>query len=129
MDDALKRQIWDKAKIVEGFDPATYRQDPCGAWINFAEYDNTDSIYGWQIDHACPKSLLEQRGISGLDIDNPLNLRAMQWENNQSKSDNYPSYQSVITSYENSNIREIKSLTVNAELQEELKSLYNLQYE
>ncbi|MDR2868313.1 MAG: hypothetical protein LBV46_02080, partial [Bacteroidales bacterium] len=78
MDEALKLQIWKKAKTVEGFDAAKYRQDSCGAWMDYAEYGKTDTIYGWQIDHAYPKSLLEERGILDSEINNPINLRAMQ---------------------------------------------------
>jgi hypothetical protein len=126
MDDVQKQLCWKKAKTVAGFDDAKYRQDPCGAWMAFAEYGNQNSIYGWEIDHACPRSLLEQKGFSELEIDNPDNLRAMQWENNKSKNNNYPDYQSVITSHENSNIKETKSLTINEELQNKLKILYNL---
>ncbi|MDR2651410.1 MAG: hypothetical protein LBC68_03725 [Prevotellaceae bacterium] len=126
MDDTVKLQIWNKAKIVDGFDPDKYRQDTCGAWMIFEEYDKIDSIYGWQIDHACPQSLLKQKGFSQAEIDNPENLRAMQWENNQSKNDDYPSYISKVTSEGNKNIKATKSLNVNNELQKKIKTLYNI---
>ncbi|GHU71281.1 hypothetical protein FACS189413_12800 [Bacteroidia bacterium] len=35
---------------------------------------------------------MEEKGFSESEINNPINMRAMQWENNQSKNDNYPEY-------------------------------------
>ena len=125
MDDSVKLQVWNNAKSVDGFDNAKYRKDPCGAWMIYEEYGNQDSIYGWQIDHIYPKSLLQDK-FKESEIDNPANLRAMQWENNESKDNNYPNYQSIITSRENENVRESKSLTVNESIQNKLKELYNL---
>ena len=73
-----------------------------------------------------PQSLLEEKGVSRKDIDNPLNLRALQHENNASKGDDYPSYTAVVTSEGAENIQSWKFLVVNAKKQEVLKKLYNL---
>lgn len=119
IDEAKINEIWDRANKVEGFDEAQFRKDACGAWIIRNHYGLRDSIYGWEVDHVYPQSL-------GGD-DNDANLRAMQWENNLSKGEDYPSYQAVIQSDGNKNIRQEGQFTVNAALQATLKELYNIQ--
>jgi hypothetical protein len=89
--------VWEKAKKIDGYDPGKYRQDPCGAWIVCNQYGERGS-YGWEVDHALPES-------KGGDA-NPINIRAMQWENNESKSDDFPVYKSAVTSKGNGNIRQ-----------------------
>ena len=125
-DNENKLAVWNKSSIVEGFDPVKYRKDPCGAWIIFDEYKNTDNIYGWEIDHIYPKSLLEKKGFAPEIIGDIKNLRAMQWENNRAKDNDYPTYQSVVSSENNKNIHIEKSLTVNAKIQKTLEKLYKL---
>ena len=125
-DDEIRFKVWEKAFRVEGFDSDKYRKDPCGAWIIFDEYANTDSIYGWEIDHIYPQSLLEEKKIALEKIDNISNLRAMQWENNKAKGNTYPIYQSVVSSEDNKNVYREKSFTVNAEIQDALHKLYQL---
>lgn len=116
--------VWDKAQIVDGFDPARYRKDACGAWIIREKYGHEDSLFGWEIDHICPQSLLEKKGFSQEQIDHIDNLRAMQHQNNASKGDDYPSYVSVIAADENKNKRIEQSLTVNSEVRALLSQLY-----
>ena len=36
---------------MDGYDPTLFRKDACGAWIIRDKYGDSDSIYGWQIDH------------------------------------------------------------------------------
>ena len=100
-----KRHAWQYTTIGAGYDPNMYRKDACGAWIRWDMYGQQDSLYGWQVDHIYPQS----RGGD----DNPLNLRALQHQNNASKGDDYPSYEAVITSKNNTNIEQRRSLTVN----------------
>ena len=97
--------VWNKARKVEGFDPALIRKDSCGAWILRSEYGNTESIYGWEIDHIYPLS----RGGD----DNPQNLRALQWSNNRSKGDDYPAYNSAFQAEGTLNIPSEVLYTVN----------------
>ena len=33
-----KLSVWNKAEIINGYDPAVFRKDPCGAWIIFNKY-------------------------------------------------------------------------------------------
>lgn len=110
--------VWNKARKVEGFDPALIRKDSCGAWILRNEYGNTESIYGWEIDHIYPLS----RGGD----DNPQNLRALQWSNNRSKGDDYPAYNSAFQAEGTLNIPSEVQYTVNEGLQEQLKQLYQI---
>ena len=111
---------------MAGYDPTLFRKDACGAWIIRDKSGDSDSIYGWQIDHIVPRSLLEENGFSDEEIDNQLNLRALQHDNNASKSDDYPSYTALVTSKGSENIQAIKYLQVNNKKQESLKALYNL---
>lgn len=120
------QSAWDRATIVEGYDKNRFRKDACGAWIIRDKYDDKDSLYGWQIDHIAPQALLEEKGFSQDMIDNPINLRALQHENNNSKSDDYPSYTAVVTSEGTKNVKIWKFLVVNSKKQEALKELYNL---
>ena len=120
------QNAWNRATVVEDYDKDRYRKDACGAWIIRDKYGDTDSLYGWVVDHIVPQSLLRDKGISESMIDNDLNLRALQHENNASKSDDYPSYTAVVTSEGTENIRTWKFLEVNSKKQEALKKLYNL---
>ena len=86
------QNVWDRASIVDGYDKSRFRKDACGAWIIRDKYGDTDSLYGWEIDHVVPKSLLRDLGIEEVLMDNPSNLRALQHQNNASKGDDYPSY-------------------------------------
>ena len=120
----LKLKVWEKAQIVDGFNPDMYRKDPCGAWIVWDKYGIQDNIYGWEIDHIFPKSKLEDMGFSTSLIDDIRNLRPMQHNNNASKSLDYPSYMAVVISDGNKNIFKETSLTVNEATRIILEQLY-----
>ena len=120
------QDVWDRASIVVGYDKDSFRKDACGAWIIRTKYGDKDSLYGWEIDHIVPSALLVDMGYSQDAIDNPMNLRALQHDNNSSKSDDYPSYTAVVTSKGTENVREMNFLKVNDSKQESLKKLYNL---
>ncbi len=72
-------QVWQKGRVVTGFDPKLYRKDSCGAWIVFTDYGQTTSAFGWEIDHIHPRA----HG-GGDEIQN---LQPLQWENNRQKAD------------------------------------------
>lgn len=82
--EAIIQSVWNKGKIVPGYDPNLVRKDDCGAFIKRSEYGNTNSKHGWEIDHIKPKS----KGGS----DSYSNLQPLQWENNRHKADNYPNW-------------------------------------
>ena len=81
-DESTVNAVWQKGQIIFGQDPNIYRKDTCGALMKKSEYGNTNSQYGWEIDHIKPSSL---GGSDAL-----YNLQPLQWENNRSKSDNWP---------------------------------------
>ena len=118
--------VWNRASVVDGYDKNRFRKDACGAWIIRNKYGDKDSLYGWEIDHIVPKALLEENGFSQEAIDNPMNLRALQHDNNNSKSDDYPSYTAVVTSDGTENVSVMKFLEVNEKKQASLNKLYNL---
>lgn len=78
IDEKTKLAVWNKGKTVSNNDPAVWRQDECGAWINYASYGDRKSQYGWEIDHITPQ---DHGGTDALS-----NLRPLQWQNNAAKS-------------------------------------------
>lgn len=116
--DEIIEAVWKKASIIRGYDKEKFRKDCCGAIIAKDKYGNMESTFGWQIDHVYPES----RG----GTDELINLRAMQWQNNESKSDDYPSYQSAVRANGTSNIEYKVWHTVNDSLQQKLKKLFRI---
>lgn len=96
--DEEKRQAWNRAIIIPGYDSSRYRQDIAGAWIGWDYYGNTDKELGlgWEIDHIKPLSKNGQNTAG--------NRRALHWKNNRAKSDDYPIWKSEISSNGNQNI-------------------------
>lgn len=110
--------IWQKGIIVDGYDPEKYRQDAAGAWMMKNKYGDRTSMYGWEIDHVFPSSLGGENHFA--------NLRPLNWRNNESKSDDYPNYESAVTADGNQNKEETVGKTVNPSLQKILKEIYSL---
>lgn len=111
-------EVWKKGHAVLGFDEKFIRKDCCGAWIVRNQYGNRDDTFGWEIDHVFPEAL---GGDDSLD-----NLRPMQWQNNNSKGDDYPHYTSAVKANGNYNIEVNKRCTVNSALQEKIKRMYKI---
>ncbi len=118
--------VWQKAQIVEGLDPSMYRKDACGAWMVWDKYGVQDNMYGWEIDHIVPRSLLQEKGYMPSEIDSLINLRALQHQNNTSKGDDYPSYTAIVTAEANRNVERMQNLTVNEKLRNQLKQHFQL---
>ena len=118
--------VWQKAQIVEGLDPSMYRKDACGAWMVWVKYGVQDNMYGWEIDHIVPRSLLQKKGYMPSEIDSLINLRALQHQNNTSKGDDYPSYTAIVTAEANRNVEQMQNLTVNEKLRNQLKQHFQL---
>ena len=116
--------IWAKGIIVEGWKPEMVRKDAAGAWMLRDKYGDHDSIFGWDVDHIYPQKKLQDFNVPQSLIDNDVNLRPMQWENNISKSDDYPDYKSVVVAENTTNNKENKYLTVNEQVQKLLQEQY-----
>jgi 5-methylcytosine-specific restriction endonuclease McrA len=76
-DEETKQRIWKKASVVKNEDSNVWRKDECGTLMEYSEYGNRGSQYGWEIDHITSK---DHDGEDNLD-----NLRPLQWENNAAK--------------------------------------------
>lgn len=122
----LKEAVFEKCRIIEGMDAKMWRLDSSGAIIKKTSYGRDDELYGWEIDHVIPYSILEKYNVPEELRNDIANLRAMNWNNNVSKGDSYPKYKIVVTSEDEgkSNTFVDGSKTVNHLLQEQLKVLY-----
>lgn len=119
-----KDEVWKNGTAVDGYDKNRWRKDACGAWMDYNEYGNTDSNYGWQVDHIFPVSVLENNNVSEEDRDNLINLRPLQWKNNDVKDMDYPTYDSAVTSSSNTNVDKEDTYTVNEKTQRALEDFF-----
>jgi hypothetical protein len=75
-----KRAAWNKASVVQNYDPNYVRRDRFGSLMQYAHYGQT-TTFGWEIDHVVPTSL------GGLFASG--NELATQWNNNRVKSNRF----------------------------------------
>lgn len=106
---------WNKAKKIEGYNSDKYRQDSAGAWMQRDKYGKEENL-GWEVDHMFPKSM-------GGD-ENLRNIQAMQWENNRTKADNFPKYETAVSSEADSVVRKQENWTFNDSFINTLSELY-----
>lgn len=109
------KTVWESSTAVDGYDGNKFRKDVCGAWIAWESYGKETAL-GWEIDHALP--------ISKGGTDHAFNLRAMNWANNRSKADDFPTYKTAVTSNEEKNVSSEKQLTVSDSTLKQLKEIY-----
>lgn len=120
----VKKEIWDKkGQTIDGENPDEVRLDAAGALMHWDKYGDRSNPYGWEVDHIFPESKLRGNVASEM-IDNIENLRPMQWQNNESKGNDYPSYRSVVMAKEGKNVEVIRELMVNADVRKCIDDLY-----
>jgi hypothetical protein len=73
------QKVWEKGIIIENNDPKYWRQDQCGAWISRSGYGRQKSQFDWEINYIHPQT---EKGGQNL-----VNLRPMQWKNNNYRQD------------------------------------------
>ena len=124
IDKELLDYLWGRAFPVEGYNQDRYRHDACGAWIERDKYGDRTSPYGWEIDHIYPQSLLKERKVEQNEIDNRGNLRALNWQNNDSKGTDYPSYHAKVRAEGNKNVIDDRELVVHKDTQQVVDGLF-----
>lgn len=122
----LRDIVWQSARTVKGYAHSRIRQDACGAWIAYDDFNNYESMFGWEIDHIYPVLKLEQLGVSKELWDNPLNIRAFHWKNNRSKGSSYPMYTSAVIGYGETNMEQQNVFWVSDPLQDSLRTLFKM---
>ena len=126
MEHTLKDIAWQTACTITGYNASRIRQDACGALIAYDDFNNHESMFGWEIDHIYPVFKLKQLGISEKLWDNPLNIRAFHWKNNRSKGSSYPMYTSAVIGYGDTNMEQQNVFWVSEPLQDSLRSLFKI---
>jgi 5-methylcytosine-specific restriction endonuclease McrA len=81
-DQATITAVWRKGYVIDGYEPSTWRRDVAGHAMKYGDYGNTDSKFGWEIDHIKP---VAKGGSNDMN-----NLQPLYWENNRRKGDSYP---------------------------------------
>lgn len=81
-DEQTKLTVWKKGSPIDKYDSAIWRRDACGHAMKYSEHGNTESEFGWEIDHIKPSA---KGGPNTFE-----NLQPLFWETNRSKGDTFP---------------------------------------
>ena len=73
--------VWLKAEIIPTHDPALYRKDKCGNWMQFNLLGQKGD-YGWAIDRIVP--------VANGGGDTLANLQPLWWNNKERRNRSYP---------------------------------------
>lgn len=114
MADYSEKQIeeaWNTARTIDGLDARLWRLDPCDALI-YRDCYGQETRYGWNIDHIIPKTMFGDG--NGYDS-TPQNRRAMHWQNNASKANEFPQYMCATTRKGNVNVPYREKRHINAD--------------
>lgn len=79
--DNIKRAVFSKGRVIQGYDAAVWRYDITGHPIRYSEHGK-ETENGWEIDHIKPTA---KNGSDDLS-----NLQPLWWKNNRTKGDTYP---------------------------------------
>ena len=126
MTDDLKDIAWSAARILKEYDSSRIRLDACDALIAYDDFNNVDSMFGWEIDHIFPVSRLRELNVSEELWNHPLNIRALHWKNNWSKGVSYPMYTSSVIAYGDTNMEQQNVYWISDPLQDSLRSLFKI---
>ena len=72
--EARKKAVWLKGHPIAGRDRDKWRRDDFGNVIQYSQYGNRDSRFGWEFDHI--------RAVADGGTDDISNLRPLHWEAN-----------------------------------------------
>lgn len=122
----LKDIAWQSACVIKDYNAFRIRQDACGALIAYDDFNNRDSMFGWEIDHIYPINQLKQMNVPEELWNHPLNLRALHWKNNRMKGDSYPMYTSSVLGYGDTNMEQQRAFWVSEPLQYSLRRLFKI---
>jgi hypothetical protein len=75
----LIQKVWEKGRGLANQDSTEWRQDTCGAWMEYSQYGNAESEFGWKIEH-----------ISGGGGDQLDNLQPFHWQNTYNIASSVP---------------------------------------
>ena len=123
----IKRNVWNRCNTVPGKSADDYRLDEQGALIKWSDYGKYNDG-GWQIDHIYPETPLQKMGVKQEKIDDIINLRALNSCNNDTKSDNYPDFESSIAydPKKGKNVDKTGNWSVTKTKQMELKKFFGI---
>ena len=79
---SIIEQVWQKGSILFEQSGMFWRKDIYGSIILYDKYGDTNSKFGWEIDHIDPNAKVGKDDLS--------NLQPLQWENIRKKSDDFP---------------------------------------
>lgn len=90
----------------------------------YERYGQSDSDFGWEIDHIYPQKKLKDAGVPQELIDNIKNLRPLNSANNKSKGTDYPVYRASRTAEDDHNIPTEDEKVVNESVQKSIAELF-----